>query len=57
MKKVVIIDDEAAGRKLISEYLKDFPDLVCLGEANNGVDAVKMINMVGCRCSGKRSTS
>ncbi len=44
MKKVVIIDDEAAGRKLISEYLKDFPDLVCLGEANNGVDAVKMIN-------------
>ena len=44
MKKVIIIDDEAAGRKLITEYLKDYPDLILLGEANNGVDAVKIIN-------------
>ena len=44
MKKVIIIDDEEAGRKLIKEYLKDFTDLVLLGEANNGVDAVKIIN-------------
>ncbi|SHI61811.1 LytR/AlgR family response regulator transcription factor [Aquimarina spongiae] len=44
MKKVIIVDDEAAGRKLIKEYLIDFPELVLLGEANNGVDAVKMIN-------------
>ena len=44
MKKVIIVDDEVAGRSLIKEYLKDFPDLVLLGEANNGVDAVKMIN-------------
>ncbi|WP_299211747.1 LytTR family DNA-binding domain-containing protein [uncultured Aquimarina sp.] len=44
MKKVIIIDDEAAARKLIKEYLLDFPELVLLGEANNGVDAVKMIN-------------
>lgn len=44
MKKVIIIDDEAAGRQLIKEYLKDFSDLVLLGEANNGVDAVKIIN-------------
>ena len=44
MKKVVIIDDEVAGRQLIKEYLKDFPELVLLGEANNGVDAVKIIN-------------
>ncbi|NNE33294.1 MAG: response regulator [Winogradskyella sp.] len=44
MKKVVIVDDESAGRKLISQYLKDYPELVVLGEANNGVDAVKMIN-------------
>ncbi|WP_353779437.1 response regulator [Winogradskyella sp. 3972H.M.0a.05] len=44
MKKVIIVDDEAAGRKLIKEYLEDFPELVLLGEANNGVDAVKMVN-------------
>ncbi|EZH74115.1 LytTR family transcriptional regulator [Aquimarina atlantica] len=44
MKKVLIIDDEAAARKLIKEYLTDFPELILLGEANNGVDAVKMIN-------------
>ncbi|GAB5553469.1 MAG: LytTR family DNA-binding domain-containing protein [Saprospiraceae bacterium] len=44
MKKVVIVDDESAGRKLIKEYLKDYPDLIMLGEANNGVDAIKVIN-------------
>lgn len=44
MKKVIIVDDENAGRKLIKEYLADYPDLIVLGEANNGVDAVKMIN-------------
>ncbi|RAJ16863.1 LytR/AlgR family response regulator transcription factor [Olleya aquimaris] len=44
MRKVIIVDDEAAGRQLIKEYLEDFPDLVLLGEANNGVDAVKIIN-------------
>ncbi|MDP5092568.1 MAG: response regulator [Polaribacter sp.] len=44
MKKVIIVDDENAGRKLIKEYLEDFPELILLGEANNGVDAVKIIN-------------
>lgn len=44
MRKVIIIDDENAGRQLIKEYLKDYPDLILIGEANNGVDAVKMIN-------------
>lgn len=44
MKKVLIVDDEKAGRTLIKEYLADFPDLILLGEVNNGVDAVKQIN-------------
>ncbi|GAA4961475.1 LytR/AlgR family response regulator transcription factor [Algibacter aquimarinus] len=44
MRKVIIVDDEASGRKLIKEYLQDFDDLILLGEANNGVDAVKIIN-------------
>ncbi len=44
MKKVVIVDDESAGRKLIKEYLDDFPSLILVGQANNGVDAIKVIN-------------
>ncbi len=44
MKKVIIVDDEKAGRKLIREYLEDFPELVILAEINNGVDAVREIN-------------
>lgn len=44
MKKVILVDDEEAGRKLIREYLQDFSDLVLLAEANNGVDAVREIN-------------
>ncbi len=44
MRKVIIVDDEKAGRQLIKEYLEDYTNLIVLGEANNGVDAVKMIN-------------
>ncbi len=44
MKKVILVDDEQAGRKLIREYLEEYPDLVVLAEINNGVDAVKEIN-------------
>jgi len=43
MQKVIIIDDEAAGRQLIREYLEDFPDMIVMGEANNGVDAIRLI--------------
>lgn len=43
MKKALIIDDEAPARALIQEYLRDFPDIVVLGEANNGVDALRLI--------------
>ncbi len=44
MKKVIIVDDEKSGRTLIKEYLEPYKDLVLLGEANNGVDAIKVIN-------------
>lgn len=43
MQKIIIIDDEAAGRQLIREYLEEFPDLIVIGEANNGVDAIRLI--------------
>lgn len=44
MKKVIIVDDESSGRKLIKEYLEVFPELIVIAEENNGVDAVKSIN-------------
>ncbi len=44
MQKVIIIDDEAAGRMLIRQYLEAYPALIVVGEANNGVDAVRLIN-------------
>lgn len=43
MKKVVIIDDEAPARSLLKEYLSAYPSLVIVGEANNGVDAIRVI--------------
>lgn len=44
MKKVLIADDEKAGRTLIKEYLGDYPNLVLVAEVNNGVDAISEIN-------------
>ncbi len=44
MKKVLIADDEKAGRVLIKEFLEDYPDLVLISEVNNGVDAITEIN-------------
>lgn len=44
MQKVILIDDEAAGRMLIRQYLEAYPNLIIVGEANNGVDAVRLIN-------------
>jgi two-component system, LytTR family, response regulator len=44
MQKVIIIDDEPAGRLLLRQYIGHFPDLVLMGEANNGVDGLKLCN-------------
>lgn len=44
MNKVIIVDDEAAGRQLIKQYLADFPSLILVAEENNGVDALRAIN-------------
>lgn len=38
-----MIDDEAPARKLLQEYLSDFPELIVVGEAANGVDALRLI--------------
>ena len=44
MHKVILVDDELAGRTLIKQYLAAYPEYVVLGEANNGVDAIELIN-------------
>lgn len=44
MKKVLVADDEEAGRKLIREYLQYYPNLILISEVNNGVDAITEIN-------------
>lgn len=38
-----MIDDEAPARKLLREYLAEYPDLICVAEAANGVDALRAI--------------
>ena len=42
--KVVMADDEALARRLLSEYLTAEPDLELVAECSNGFDAVKAIN-------------
>ncbi len=38
-----MIDDEAPARQLLLEYLSDYADLIVVGEAANGVDALRLI--------------
>ena len=44
MKKILIVDDESSARKLIKEYLEVYTAFKIVGEANNGLTAVKLIN-------------
>ncbi|MEJ2629477.1 MAG: response regulator, partial [bacterium] len=47
MKKnytTIIVDDEPLARKMIKEYLQDFPEIITVGECNTGKQAVKAIN-------------
>lgn len=41
--KAMVIDDEAPARQLLKEYLSQYQELVIVGEANNGVDAIRQI--------------
>jgi two-component system LytT family response regulator len=43
MQKVLLVDDEASARQLLREYLAGYPDLIIVGEAANGVDALRLI--------------
>ena len=40
----LIIDDEKLARELLTEFLENFSDIELVGEANNGTDAVALID-------------
>jgi len=44
LKKVLIIDDEAASRTIIRQYLEDHKQLEIAGECENGIEAVNSID-------------
>lgn len=44
MYKVILIDDEAPARSLLKEYLSHYPEMVVIGEANNGVDGIRLVH-------------
>lgn len=43
MIKTLVVDDEPIARKILREELELFPDVVVVGEAENGVDALRHI--------------
>lgn len=45
-KSVLIIDDEEHGRVLVKHYLQAYPDYFVAGEAQNGLEAIKMIDSI-----------
>ena len=46
MKKVIIIDDEAPARKIITQYLDAFDHLEIIKECKNGLEAVESIHQL-----------
>lgn len=46
MKKVIIIDDEEDARNLLKQYIAQHPELTVVGEASDGVEAVRLINAI-----------
>lgn len=45
-KSVMVIDDEDHGRILVKQYLEAYPNFFVAGECQNGVEAIKFINML-----------
>lgn len=44
MIRAIIVDDEPPARRLIREFLEDFPTIRIIGECRNGRQAIKLIN-------------
>jgi two-component system LytT family response regulator len=45
LKKVIIIDDEQAARKLLREYLSEYTEFSIIGECKNGLEACDAIDL------------
>jgi two-component system LytT family response regulator len=45
-RKIIIVDDEAPARRLLKEYLQDYPQLHIVAECKNGIEAVSQINLL-----------
>ncbi len=43
MKRVLIVNDQEMSRRLIRLALRQVPDILIIGEANNGLDAVEFV--------------
>jgi two-component system LytT family response regulator len=43
--KAIIIDDESLARKLVKNYLKDYPEIEIVDECSNGFEAAKSIGI------------
>ena len=41
--RTIIVDDEAPARLKVKQHLKDNPDIEIIGEADNGIDAIREI--------------
>lgn len=46
IKKVLLVDDEAAARQLLKQYLEDLPDINVTAECKNGIEAIGLINVL-----------
>lgn len=46
MKTVVVVDDEEDARELLKYYISQHSELSIIGEASNGIEAVKLINQL-----------
>ena len=44
--RTVVIDDEPVARAGVQKLLRDDPDIVIVGEAGNGLDAIRLIEDV-----------
>src|SRR5688572_31411690 len=44
MIKTVVIDDEPLARSIVSEYLRNYPDIQIVQECNDGFEGVKAIS-------------
>lgn len=42
--KIIIVEDERPARDLVKNYLEEFPEMVVIGEYDNGFDGLKAIN-------------